>query len=126
MDEAPKPKPSTLGWDKPTPLNYDALQANQGTTNPTAPIGVTEDDAEDDDEPAWASGAAKYEWQDEYGDLAPELPELERHLFTTEGSSQMGEFMSTLTEFVVTQESDTQFRPINNVSHPTCPLSTQF
>jgi len=122
MDEAPKPKPSILGWDKPTPLNYEALQAMAGTNNPAAPAGDNKDGTEEavDAEPAWASGAAKYEWQDEYGDLAPELPELERHLFTTDGSSQMGEFMSTLTEFAVTQESDTQFKPINNVSHPVC------
>lgn len=29
----------------------------------------------------WASSAARYEWQDSYGDVAPKVPELENVLF---------------------------------------------
>lgn len=37
----------------------------------------------DDQRPAvdWASSAARYEWQDSYGDVAPKLPDLEILLF---------------------------------------------
>ena len=29
----------------------------------------------------WASSAARYEWQDEFGDVAPKVPALEEALF---------------------------------------------
>lgn len=32
----------------------------------------------------WASNAAIYEWNDEYGDIGPEFPELEKELFGSE------------------------------------------
>lgn len=122
IDDAPKVKPSERGWDKPTPLDYEALQAKPSdlltkvaADDEAEIIDTTEQEIEN---PGWASSAIKYEWKDEYGDLGPEIPELERQLFTKEGSSQMGEFMSTLREFIVTQESDTQFRPISSASHP--------
>jgi ATP-dependent RNA helicase DDX3X len=31
--------------------------------------------------PTWAANAQKYEWMDEYGDIGPPIPELERQLF---------------------------------------------
>lgn len=31
--------------------------------------------------PDWAANAQKYEWDDEYGDIGPEHPELEKQLF---------------------------------------------
>lgn len=34
--------------------------------------------------PTWASSAEKYEWSDEYGDIGPEHPELEKQLFGDE------------------------------------------
>ena len=33
---------------------------------------------------AWASSAQRYEWQDEYGVVAPPMPELEKQLFDHE------------------------------------------
>lgn len=34
--------------------------------------------------PTWASKAEKYEWSDEYGEVGPEHPELEKQLFGDE------------------------------------------
>ena len=39
----------------------------------------------------WSIGAARYEWSDEYGDLGPQIPELEEMLFSgTENAGQVG------------------------------------
>lgn len=38
----------------------------------------------------WASNAAKYEWDDEYGDVGPRFPELEKQLFGSEYRMRTG------------------------------------
>jgi|SRR5271170_1402283 len=38
----------------------------------------------------WAHNAAKYEWKEEYGDLGPEIPELEQQLFRSEFINRQG------------------------------------
>ncbi|KAI9697485.1 MAG: hypothetical protein M1820_007820 [Bogoriella megaspora] len=43
-----------------------------------------------DDTKAWASKAARYEWSDEFGDVAPALPELEKQLFEDEHIMRQG------------------------------------
>jgi len=115
-DDMPKVKPSERGWDKPEPLDYEALQAKpeafkiaeDGEQSATKAFGTSE----------WASSAQKYEWKEEYGDVAPEFPELEKHLYTGDLMTKMGEHMVGLTEFTVTQESDTKTKPIDSVSPP--------
>ena len=40
-----------------------------------------EQEALKDELPNWAASAEKYEWKDDYGDIGPEHPELEKQLF---------------------------------------------
>ena len=40
--------------------------------------------------PLWASGAAKYEWKEEYGDIGPPHPELEKQLFKDQFINRIG------------------------------------
>jgi ATP-dependent RNA helicase DDX3X len=46
------------------------------------------------DIPDWASNAAKYEWKQEYGDVAPRHKELEEQLFRNEFQPVVGEQLS--------------------------------
>ena len=41
-------------------------------------------------EKGWAASAERYEWLEEYGDVAPEFPELERQLFHNEHITRPG------------------------------------
>lgn len=66
-----------LSWVKPQPYNYESATA-QGASG-TA-----------DGEPTWAHKFARYEWKDEYGDVGPEIPELEQELFHNEYTSRRG------------------------------------
>ena len=45
------------------------------------------------DVPIWAASATKYEWKDEYGDVAPRIPELELQLFNHDFINRQGEAM---------------------------------
>jgi ATP-dependent RNA helicase DDX3X len=40
--------------------------------------------------PEWAAKTAKYEWNDEYGDVGPENPHLEEQLFRAEFINRTG------------------------------------
>lgn len=54
-------------------------------------------DGEDMDEMAlgWASNAAVYEWQDDYGDVGPAIPALEQELFMNRFLQRAGDRLST-------------------------------
>ena len=62
--------------------------------------------------------AARYEWRDEYGDVAPEMPELEAILFGQDITAREGEHMENMI-IPVTMEGPTRIKPINSVS-PSC------
>ena len=65
-------------------VNYD--YATQGPTKRV----IEEDFDFEDDAPVWAGGAAKYEWEEEYGDLGPAHPLLERQLFADMNQMKLG------------------------------------
>ena len=44
--------------------------------------------------PTWAANAAKYEWDDEYGDVGPEHEELKEMLFGDEHKMEQGQEFS--------------------------------
>jgi ATP-dependent RNA helicase DDX3X len=58
------------GWAEPEKYNYSAYNAS-GREATDSTLELTD----------WASNAAKYEWKDEFGDIGPPHPELERQLF---------------------------------------------
>ena len=66
-------------------------------------------------EPDWLHNAAKYEWDDTYGEIGPEVPELEEQLFHGEHLLSRGSDIQAL-EFEVKLEGPTPVRPIRHVS----------
>lgn len=69
------------GWVAPEEYDYSKYtQAgpDHGAAEAGEPGNVLEEEVQ------WASNAAKYEWSDEYGDVGPENPELEKMLFQSD------------------------------------------
>ncbi len=71
-----KERARPVGWVEPVAYNYDVYNAN----TPEARIAIENSV----DAAAWASGAEKYEWSDEYGDVGPAIPALEAQLFNSD------------------------------------------
>jgi len=66
---------------------------------------------------AWGSTAARYEWSDEYGDVAPKFPELERQLFNNAFMMRKGENLQAYDVINVTIEGPTKISPVTSVSY---------
>jgi ATP-dependent RNA helicase DDX3X len=64
--------------------------------------------------PTWACSAAKYEWLDEYGDVAPRIPELEAQLFDLEFLHGAGTWIENL-KMEVKSEGAVNIEPIVKV-----------
>lgn len=66
------------GWVAPQAYDYKTatqpFTANQEETNG----------------PTWAHNASKYEWKEEFGDVGPPVPELEKELFHSELQNRKG------------------------------------
>lgn len=86
------------GWTQPLPYNYAAADA----------VATQQ-------EPHWLSDAAVYEWDDEFGDVGPVNPELERELFNSDHLMRAGGAIQALS-FEVTAEGATRVSPIKEVS----------
>ena len=78
--EANSAKARQLGWVEPLPFNYEGLTAIRGRSI--------------EDLSLWGHGAAKYEWNDEYGDVGPPVPALEAELFGSEFRNRQGHKLS--------------------------------
>ncbi|KZF20464.1 DEAD/DEAH box RNA helicase [Xylona heveae TC161] len=99
------PKPS--GWVEKSGYNYAAYNASTREEREAAQSsGATEDG------PAWAANAVKYEWSDEYGDVGPAHPELEKQLFQDENIMRIGNDILNIQEIEVTQEGEMRIRPV--------------
>jgi hypothetical protein len=87
-DEA-EAKARSHGYTAPVPYDYSTYQPGAG-----AVIKTEEADGEDILAPAVSSNAVarapRYEWLDEFGDIGPEIPELEAILFTDEFRQEAG------------------------------------
>lgn len=70
------------GWVEPVKYDYDTYNADRKD------LEATEGQS---DLPSWAANATKYEWSDEYGDVGPAHPELEKMLFRDEFHVTEGE-----------------------------------
>lgn len=77
-------------WGAPQGFNY--TKYNAGPRDQTAP--ASEPDQPQEDASDWAANAAKYEWNDDYGDIGPDHKELENILFGDEHKMQQGEEFS--------------------------------
>lgn len=76
-DEAKAQLAREKGWVEQQNFDYSATipPQEQVTDNPLSTGTEVQ---------GWMSRARKYEWQEEYGDLGPEIPELEAELFGSE------------------------------------------
>jgi ATP-dependent RNA helicase DDX3X len=72
------------GWAEPTQYDYSKYVGPASV----APIG--DPSAVQDDIPEWAAKAAKYEWNDEYGDVGPPNADLEQMLFHSDLINRSG------------------------------------
>ena len=71
---------------------YDYAKYTEGPRDKTAP--ASEGDTPQGNPPTWAANAAKYEWDDEYGDVGPEHDELKQMLFGDEHKMEQGQELS--------------------------------
>lgn len=85
------------GWTETTAYDYGAFQEGFQTGSHGA--------------------SQKYEWNDEYGDVAPKIPDLERILFGGEFQVSKGKHMENL-PVEVALDSEEKVAPISTVSKP--------
>ena len=71
---------------------YDYEKYTEGPRDKTIP--PSEIDQPQGNSSSWAANAAKYEWDDEYGDVGPEHEELRQMLFGDEHKMEQGEEFS--------------------------------
>jgi ATP-dependent RNA helicase DDX3X len=98
--EACKERARIHNWAVPQPFNYQGTQVNTAS----------------DVKEKWFSGCKRYEWNDEFGDVAPEDPELEDELFIHNYSTIQGEKIEEYREFPITLHGDIKVAPVRNVS----------
>ncbi|KAF2452436.1 DEAD/DEAH box RNA helicase [Lineolata rhizophorae] len=74
----------SLGWVPPAKYDYSVYMTDHSTRN---------DLVEEGKEPKWLSQAARYEWDDEYGDVGPHDEKLEDELFRSMFINRIGNKM---------------------------------
>lgn len=75
------------GWVEPKDYDYEKYV----TVIPSEKPAENGENSQDEQSiPEWAANAAKYEWNDEYGDVGPENPHLEEQLFRAEFINRTG------------------------------------
>lgn len=73
------------GWAEPAEYDYSKY------VNPVSSAAATGDaDMVQEDIPEWAATAAKYEWDNDYGDVGPPNPDLEQMLFQSDLINRTG------------------------------------
>lgn len=75
-------------WAKPQEFDYKTYNAAPRDTGPSfiATSAVADASAS-----SWAANATRYEWSEEYGDVAPRHEALENQLFRDENQMDKGE-----------------------------------
>jgi ATP-dependent RNA helicase DDX3X len=74
--------PQDAGWAAPEAYDYATYNMTTKELHDESAVGGAAKD--------WASNSARYEWNDEYGDVGPAVPELERQLFGSEEHVRTG------------------------------------
>lgn len=99
---AHKARAKEAGWVDTIPVNY-----NQSTNR---------------DDTSYRAESAVYEWDDDYGDVGPEVPELEEQLYHGQFRLRQGDYMSNLDDKEVTVEGPDKLQPCRSVrAHPPFP-----
>jgi hypothetical protein len=105
-EEPPKPqlskeemlaKATEAGWTERTAFDYEKYLRNG------------------DQKIDWFGAAKVYEWKDEYGDVAPEVPELEKILFGGEFLMRKGDRIEAIQTIKVNIEGPKDIQPVRRV-----------
>ncbi|KAL4754840.1 hypothetical protein BDW72DRAFT_200509 [Aspergillus terricola var. indicus] len=99
------------GWVEPKNYDYEKY-VNVIPSEKPAEDG--ENSQDEQSIPEWAANAAKYEWNDEYGDVGPENPHLEEQLFRGEFINRTGLKIGNLHNIEVVAESHQRPSPIRS------------
>ena len=75
-------------WAEPQKFDYDTYNAGPRDAGSAAPAAGAEVEA---NAPSWASNAMKYEWSEEFGDIAPHHEALKKMLFHDENKMERGD-----------------------------------
>ena len=75
-------------WAEPQKFDYDAYNAGPRDAGPSGPAARADADAS---APSWAANAVRYEWSEEFGDVAPPHAALEEMLFRDENKMDRGD-----------------------------------
>ena len=89
--------------NNPIPFNYQPAQDDPNEDVPTS------------SEAKWLSDAVIYQWDDDFGDVGPHNPDLEKILFEDDNLQRAGEAIKALSYDVET-EGPEKIHPIRNVS----------
>ncbi|KAH8776950.1 P-loop containing nucleoside triphosphate hydrolase protein [Hyaloscypha finlandica] len=112
-----KADPQAYGWAAPTKYDYETFnKTNKELEEAQASVQPTENQAEFGGISSgdWANKGALYEWKEEYGDIGPRFPELEKQLFASEFHVRSGIKFDTLQEITVTQEGYGRIEPVKS------------
>lgn len=83
LNEKQAQRVKDANWGEPTKFDYESY--NAGSREERQAVAAAQEG------PEWAATATKYEWSDEYGDVGPAHPQLERLLFGDETKMEKGE-----------------------------------
>ncbi|KAI9841281.1 MAG: hypothetical protein M1837_000817 [Sclerophora amabilis] len=97
-------RPSEHGWAPKTEYDYKIYNASSREEKEAIEAGTNAS--------TWASNAEKYEWQDEFGEVGPAVPTLEKKLFGNDDLVRSGDEFQKIKEIEVTQEGSVHINPV--------------
>lgn len=100
------------GWAERQAYDYKKFSNDRSTRE--AEAGDTAEEAQPVYQDNWLSSAVRYEWDDEFGEVGPEIPKLEEQLFKDQFRQEKGTFLGAY-EFKVTCEGPNTILPIRSV-----------
>ena len=104
----------SCNWPKAVRYEYSVYNAKPDEADESKESSEVKTLLEPKQEPDWLHNAAKYEWDDTYGEVGPEVPELEEQLFRGAHMVSRGDDIQAL-EFEVKLEGPTPVRPVRKV-----------
>lgn len=97
-------KAKDAGWMNRIPFNYETVVGGEAPPDETYASAP------------WLSDAAVYEWNDEYGEVGPENPQLEKMLYEDPNMMRVGGAIKALSFDVDVQGGGEKIAPIRSVS----------
>ena len=101
-------------WPKAVRYDYSVYNVKPEDEDISMECLGEKSSAEPNNGPDWLHNAAKYEWDEKFGEVGPEVPELEEQLFNSKHIVRRGNDIQAL-EFEVKLEGPTPVRPVRQV-----------